>query len=97
MAKFLAIIIMALFIALPASATKPTAATPHPEQHIQALPDTPQFDDAACEQSLGKFPEELNIAQGGCCRVCRKGKACGNSCISRSYNCTRPRGCACDG
>ncbi|MEC8880235.1 MAG: hypothetical protein VYC49_08810 [Pseudomonadota bacterium] len=29
--------------------------------------------------------------------VCRKGKACGNSCISRSYTCTKPPGCACDG
>ncbi|MEP1896758.1 MAG: hypothetical protein ABJQ98_03885 [Alloalcanivorax venustensis] len=32
-----------------------------------------------------------------CCKVCRKGKACGNSCISRSYTCTKPPGCACDG
>jgi hypothetical protein len=32
-----------------------------------------------------------------CCKVCRKGKACGDSCISKSYSCTRPRGCACDG
>ncbi|MCO4794749.1 MAG: YHYH domain-containing protein [Bacteriovoracaceae bacterium] len=32
-----------------------------------------------------------------CCKVCRKGKACGDSCISRSYTCTKPSGCACDG
>lgn len=32
-----------------------------------------------------------------CCRVCRTGKACGNSCISRSYTCRRPPGCACNG
>ena len=32
-----------------------------------------------------------------CCRICRTGKACGNSCISRSYTCRRPRGCACNG
>jgi len=24
-------------------------------------------------------------------------KACGNSCISRSYTCHQPPGCACDG
>lgn len=33
----------------------------------------------------------------GCCKVCRKGKACGDSCISRKYSCTRGKGCACDG
>lgn len=32
-----------------------------------------------------------------CCRICRTGKACGNSCISRSYTCRRPPGCACNG
>ena len=32
-----------------------------------------------------------------CCRVCRTGKACGNSCINRNYTCRQPRGCACNG
>jgi len=32
-----------------------------------------------------------------CCKVCRKGKACGNSCIKKTYTCTNPPGCACDG
>lgn len=32
-----------------------------------------------------------------CCRVCRTGKACGNSCISHSYTCRRSPGCACNG
>lgn len=32
-----------------------------------------------------------------CCRVCTKGKACGNSCISRALQCRQPPGCACDG
>lgn len=31
-----------------------------------------------------------------CCKICSKGKACGNSCISRSKQCHQPRGCACD-
>lgn len=35
--------------------------------------------------------------QTGCCRVCRSGKACGDSCISRNNNCNRGRGCACQG
>ena len=32
-----------------------------------------------------------------CCRVCRTGKACGNSCIARNLTCRQPPGCACNG
>lgn len=32
-----------------------------------------------------------------CCKVCKKGKACGDSCISRDYACHKGAGCACDG
>jgi hypothetical protein len=31
-----------------------------------------------------------------CCKVCRVGKACGNSCISRELTCHQDPGCACD-
>lgn len=31
-----------------------------------------------------------------CCKVCETGKACGDSCISRSYTCHKGRGCACN-
>lgn len=31
-----------------------------------------------------------------CCKVCTKGKACGDSCINRNYTCHKPPGCACD-
>ncbi|KKO07645.1 hypothetical protein LCGC14_0056010 [marine sediment metagenome] len=52
---------------------------------------------AECDLAFDTIPEELLLAQGGCCKTCSKGKACGDSCISRSYTCHRPRGCACDG
>lgn len=32
-----------------------------------------------------------------CCRICRSGKACGNTCIATERTCQKPRGCACDG
>lgn len=32
-----------------------------------------------------------------CCKICKAGKACGNSCISRDKKCHQPPGCACDG
>jgi len=31
-----------------------------------------------------------------CCKICSKGKACGNTCIRRTYNCHVGRGCACN-
>lgn len=31
-----------------------------------------------------------------CCKYCSTGKACGDSCISRSYTCHKGPGCACD-
>lgn len=33
---------------------------------------------------------------GACCKTCRRGKACGNSCISRNMVCRKGPGCACD-
>lgn len=30
-----------------------------------------------------------------CCKVCSKGKPCGNSCISKTKQCHKPPGCAC--
>ena len=36
------------------------------------------------------------IPREQCCKVCSKGKACGNTCISRAYTCHKGRGCACD-
>jgi hypothetical protein len=32
-----------------------------------------------------------------CCRVCKKGKPCGNGCISQERQCTKEPGCACSG
>ena len=41
-------------------------------------------------------PQQNCIPRSQCCKVCSRGKACGNSCISRSYNCRNGSGCACD-
>lgn len=32
-----------------------------------------------------------------CCKVCKAGKACGNSCIAKNKVCHQPKGCACNG
>ena len=35
-------------------------------------------------------------AAGGCCKMCSKGKACGDSCIAADKTCHKGSGCACD-
>lgn len=98
MGKLLAVLMMVLLIAAPATATEPTTTTPNQDiSQEQALQAGSTVDETSCLEVIGEYPEELSVAQGGCCKVCRKGKACGDSCISRNYNCSRPRGCACDG
>jgi len=32
-----------------------------------------------------------------CCKICTKGKACGDTCIPRNRTCNVGQGCACDG
>lgn len=32
-----------------------------------------------------------------CCKTCKKGKACGDSCISKAKACYKAEGCACNG
>lgn len=34
-------------------------------------------------------------AEKQCCKVCSKGKPCGDTCIEKSDVCHRPKGCAC--
>ena len=53
--------------------------------------DTPSI--TAGELPMSPWVQEAQVT---CCKVCRTGKACGNSCINRSYTCTKPPGCACD-
>ncbi len=48
----------------------------------------------------GKWKDKQKISenqsvQQHCCKMCRQGRACGNSCIGPSRVCTRPPGCAC--
>jgi hypothetical protein len=51
-------------------------------------------DDALSVASERGAPACIPAAK--CCKICDAGKACGNSCISRSKNCHKGRGCSCD-
>jgi hypothetical protein len=37
----------------------------------------------------------ISDEQQTCCKRCRKGKPCGDTCIARHKTCNTPRGCAC--
>src|SRR4051812_20797083 len=41
-------------------------------------------------------PTPPSVGARNCCKVCTTGKACGDTCISRSYTCHVGVGCACD-
>jgi endonuclease YncB( thermonuclease family) len=56
----------------------------------------PPWDWRAGQRTQTIGAEVADLQSAACCMVCRKGKACGNSCISRSKTCRKPPGCACD-
>ncbi|SEL27645.1 hypothetical protein SAMN04488032_1163 [Pacificibacter marinus] len=49
------------------------------------------------ERTFHSTQQDVKVWSAACCKVCKKGKACGDSCISRSYTCHKGVGCACDG
>jgi hypothetical protein len=51
---------------------------------------------AVPERPVVLTPAPAIACRSDCCKVCDVGKACGNSCISRSYTCHKGRGCACN-
>lgn len=59
----------------------------------------------AAAATLGLGPASVSPCLAGtaaaqinaCCKVCRAGKACGDSCIAREKICHKGKGCACDG
>lgn len=41
--------------------------------------------------------QPTNPPAQACCKICRSGKACGDSCIAKDKTCNKPPGCACNG
>lgn len=70
----------------------PTPATPKaaPKQQAPVAPAVPRPAPAPVTK-----PAPTPVKS--CCKVCSKGKACGDSCISRDKTCHKGVGCACDG
>ena len=103
----------AVVVAPPAGAAPtPTPIEPQPPPTVEAVsapavrsapaPAAPVVKPAPrIERAAYVAPSPRSYAapapQPRCCVVCSKGQACGNSCISRSKQCHKPPGCACDG
>ena len=98
MMKLLTAALAVLMMSFGAFAAPPPSdqSAPITPASITAALEAVQADGSAepCQFEAGSG--EILLAQG-CCRICRKGKACGNSCINRNYTCHQPRGCACNG
>jgi len=62
----------------------------------EPLAPVPKNDSTLAAPSVFELDELSCVPRAECCKVCSKGKACGNSCISQSKNCHKGRGCACD-
>jgi cell division septation protein DedD len=75
----------------PATPSPTPKSTPKPTPHPTAKPTpTPSARPTA-------RPTPRPTSAPACCKVCSTGKACGDSCISRSNTCHVGPGCACNG
>jgi hypothetical protein len=77
------------------------------DQEMKPSQVTAEMESVTCEEADTVAPYDLDSFEpveligdelaSRCCKVCKKGKACGDSCIARSKTCHKGRGCACDG
>lgn len=67
------------------------------ELNLHSTPDKYFTKQAKKQKSIEDKEIDFSRSLSSCCKVCQKGKACGNSCISRAKACHKPKGCACDG
>jgi hypothetical protein len=81
----------------------PTArADAEPILEVPTIAPEPEPEPAANEptttepsRDATEIPESSQTSDT-CCRTCRKGKACGDTCVARDRECTVAPGCACD-
>ncbi len=95
MLRFIGILLLALsIVASPEMGHAKDVSTPTCILELES-PDRASAADAWSRSEALK--DGAKVWSAACCKVCRKGKACGDSCISKSYTCRKGPGCACDG
>lgn len=93
MTRKLVLLVLALSTATCATTTQETPQSPPGAGELVAEPDTA----TAEPRDTTVTPTPRAPVRRAFFRVCRTGKACGNSCINRNYTCRQPPGCACNG
>lgn len=86
-----AVLLGAMAFAAPLAAEEPADT---PTLQTLDLPLAQELGPGLRKSTAQSLPADDQLA--ACCKICRKGKACGNSCISRTKTCTKGKGCACD-
>ncbi len=71
---------------------KPIALDPSVQPLLDLISNETLLEDGKDPDTKGNEPSQ----NPSCCKICRKGKACGDSCIAEEKMCTRLEGCACD-
>lgn len=89
-------VLVALMLLLGASSLPSAGDTPSFDAPTPSALESMQRLDADPTSNLLK-PGTPQVMQQQCCKICTVGKACGDSCINRDYQCHQPRGCACNG
>jgi hypothetical protein len=84
------IAVVAVFLSAPAADFNSAAAADQTDNISQIL-------NLSKVERVHPLTEQAGAPSAQCCKICRKGKACGDTCISRQDTCHAGPGCACDG
>lgn len=81
------------------------APPPSPESRVVAPDSDRSYGETAPPVRTPRLPHRIDldpsddrecVPEAECCRICRKGKACGDSCIQVLLTCRKGDGCACN-
>jgi hypothetical protein len=87
----------AVIVAIAAILLSGAAVRSEPIETMTQLGDVDQILAISKGLAAHSLPNQGHIASQQCCKICRQGKACGDTCISRQDTCHVGQGCACDG
>ena len=97
MLRSIAILIAALGLAGSSAGSESFQPEAAPTSQVERFHHETPARSPAFLESLGLGQTTASPTQQACCKICSRGKACGDTCISRDKTCHVGPGCACDG
>jgi hypothetical protein len=97
MLRFIAVLIATVALTGPTALADSFHAEVSPLSHAESVPIERLARSSKFFASLGITQSMSAPAAQSCCKICSRGKACGNTCIARDKVCHVGPGCACDG